>query len=171
LVSTVEDVAQLTVSDPEKVAYVTQTTLSVDDTRDVIEALKQRFPSIAGPSLRDICYATQNRQTAVRDLAGVVELLLVVGAENSSNSNRLREIGEEMNVPSYLIADADSIQTPWLEGVTTVGITAGASAPEQLVQEVIDRLRELDEVEVEALEGVIEKVQFKLPEALLAEAS
>lgn len=171
LVSTVEDVAQLSVRDTDKVAYVTQTTLSVDDTRDVIEALKERFPSIAGPSLRDICYATQNRQSAVRDLAGVVELLLVVGAENSSNSNRLREIGEEMNVPSYLIADAGSINPAWLENIKTVGITAGASAPEQLVQEVIDRLRELDEVEVEALDGVVEKVQFKLPEALLAQAS
>lgn len=171
LVSTVDDVAQLEVRDSEKVAYVTQTTLSVDDTRDVIEALKERFPSIAGPSLRDICYATQNRQTAVRDLAGVVERLLVVGAENSSNSNRLREIGEEMNVPSYLIADADSIEPAWLENVSTVGITAGASAPEQLVQEVIDRLRELGEVEVEVLDGVVEKVQFKLPDALLAEAS
>lgn len=171
LVSTVEDVAQLSVRDADKVAYVTQTTLSVDDTRDVIEALRERFPSIAGPSLRDICYATQNRQSAVRDLASVVELLLVVGAENSSNSNRLREIGEEMNVPSYLIADAGSIDPAWLENVKTVGITAGASAPEQLVQEVIDRLRELDEVEVEVLDGVVEKVQFKLPEALLAEAS
>lgn len=171
LVSTVEDVAQLEVRDPKKVAYVTQTTLSVDDTRDVIEALKKRFPSIAGPSLRDICYATQNRQTAVRDLAREVECLLVVGAQNSSNSNRLREIGEEMSVPSFLIADADSIDPSWLENVETVGITAGASAPEQLVQEVIDRLRDLGDVEVEALDGVVEKVQFKLPEALLAEAS
>ena len=171
LVSTVEDVAMLEVVDPDKLSYVTQTTLSVDDTSDVIEALKLRFPGIAGPSLRDICYATQNRQTAMRELAGKVDVILVVGAQNSSNSNRLREIGEEMKVPSYLIDDAAAIDLAWFDGIATVGITAGASAPEQLVQEVIERLRGAgDEVEVETLAGEIERVQFKLPAELLAEA-
>lgn len=171
LVSTVGDVADLDVSEPNKLAYVTQTTLSVDDTRDVIDALRERFPAIAGPSLRDICYATQNRQTAVRELAAVVDVLLVVGAQNSSNSNRLREIGKEMSVPSYLIADSSSIDESWLVGAKVIGITAGASAPEQLVSEVIDRLRHIGEVEVEALDGVVERVQFKLPEMLLSAVS
>jgi 4-hydroxy-3-methylbut-2-enyl diphosphate reductase len=171
LVSTVEDVAELEVEDPDKLAYVTQTTLSVDDTRDVIEALRDRFPDIAGPSLRDICYATQNRQAAVRELAESVDLLLVVGAENSSNSNRLREIGREMSVPSYLIADAEAIDEAWLDGVETIGLTAGASAPEELILEVIDRLRSIDPVVVEELGSVVEKVQFKLPEMLRLPAS
>ncbi|MDP6952960.1 MAG: 4-hydroxy-3-methylbut-2-enyl diphosphate reductase [Alphaproteobacteria bacterium] len=171
LVSTAEEVETLAVKDPDKLAYVTQTTLSVDDTSDVIAALKARFPTISGPSLRDICYATQNRQSAVRKLAGEVEVILIVGAQNSSNSNRLREIGEELEVPSYLIDDADAIDTAWFENVQRVGISAGASAPEQLVQEVIERLRDIDDVEVEALEGVVERVQFKLPPELLAEAS
>ncbi|MFP6759516.1 MAG: 4-hydroxy-3-methylbut-2-enyl diphosphate reductase [Alphaproteobacteria bacterium] len=171
LVSTIDDVADLEVGNPKKLAYVTQTTLSVDDTRDVIEALRDRFPEIAGPSLRDICYATQNRQTAVRELAAVVDVLLVVGAQNSSNSNRLREIGKEMSVPSYLIADSSAIDESWFVGAATIGITAGASAPEQLVSEVIDRLRGIDDVEVEALDGVVERVQFKLPDILLSVTS
>jgi 4-hydroxy-3-methylbut-2-enyl diphosphate reductase len=171
LVSSPGEVAQLEVRDPDKLAYVTQTTLSVDDTRDVIEALKERFPTIAGPSLRDICYATQNRQAAARRLASGVDVILVVGAQNSSNSTRLREIGEEMDVPSYLIDDARAIDPAWFADATSIGITAGASAPEQLVQEVIDRLREMEEVEVEVLEGEPETVQFKLPPELLAEAS
>ncbi|MDP6516249.1 MAG: 4-hydroxy-3-methylbut-2-enyl diphosphate reductase, partial [Alphaproteobacteria bacterium] len=167
LVSTVDDAAHLEVADPDKLAYVTQTTLSVDDTRDVIEALRARFPSIVGPDLRDICYATQNRQTAVHKLAERVDVMLVVGSRNSSNSNRLREIGEELTVPSYLIEDAGAIDPDWFAAATTVGITAGASAPEQLVTEVMDRLRSMGRVELEMLDGVTERVQFKLPPELL----
>ncbi|MDP6604553.1 MAG: 4-hydroxy-3-methylbut-2-enyl diphosphate reductase [Rhodospirillales bacterium] len=166
LVTNVEDVGGLDVQDPEKLAYVTQTTLSVDDTRDVIEALKNRFPAIIGPDVRDICYATQNRQQAVRELARDVDVLLVVGARNSSNSNRLREIGTQMGVPSHLIDDADGLDAAWIEGAGAVGITAGASAPEELVQEVIRRLRDFGDVVVEELTGVEEKVQFKLPPEL-----
>lgn len=166
LVTTAEDVKSLTVRDPGKVAYVTQTTLSVDDTRAVIEALKARFPKIVGPDVKDICYATQNRQQSVRDLAAHVDLLLVVGAQNSSNSNRLREIGAEIGIPSYLIDDAEGLDPAWLEGVGVVGITAGASAPEELVQELIDRLGDFGEVEVNELAGVKEGMQFKLPREL-----
>jgi 4-hydroxy-3-methylbut-2-enyl diphosphate reductase len=166
LVSTVEDVAKLVVEDESKLAYVTQTTLSVDDTRDVIVALKERFPSVVGPDVKDICYATQNRQTAVRELARKVDVLLVVGAQNSSNSNRLREIGEELNIPSYLIDDASVLDPAWIDGAERVGITAGASAPEALVQELISRLSELDTIEVEELDGNNENVQFKLPPEL-----
>ncbi len=166
LVSTAEDVANLNVGDPSKLAYVTQTTLSVDDTRDVIRALQRRFPEIVGPDVRDICYATQNRQHAIRQLAAEVELILVIGSRNSSNSNRLREIGEEENVPTYLIDDASCIDPEWLEGVEAVGITAGASAPEILIQELVERLRALAEVKVETLDGVDERVHFKMPAAL-----
>ncbi|MCK6410765.1 MAG: 4-hydroxy-3-methylbut-2-enyl diphosphate reductase, partial [Thauera sp.] len=125
LVSTAKDVEKLEVRDRNKLAYITQTTLSVDDTRDVIEALKRRFPAVVGPDVKDICYATQNRQAAVRELAGEVDVLLVVGARNSSNSNRLREIGHEMGVPSYLIDDATMLNPQWLAGATSVGVTAG----------------------------------------------
>lgn len=166
LVSSVEGVTKLEVKNPEKLSYVTQTTLSVDDTRDVIEALKQRFPKIVGPDVKDICYATQNRQTAVRKLATEVDILLVVGAQNSSNSNRLREIGAELDVPSYLIDDAGALDFKWLEGAATVGITAGASAPEALVQELITRLGELDDVEFVDFDGIEENVTFKLPSVL-----
>ncbi|MCH7929473.1 MAG: 4-hydroxy-3-methylbut-2-enyl diphosphate reductase [Proteobacteria bacterium] len=166
LVSTAEDVANLNVGDPSKLAYVTQTTLSVDDTRDVIQALQRRFPEIVGPDVRDICYATQNRQHAIRQLAAEVDLILVIGSRNSSNSNRLREIGEEENVPTYLIDDASCIDPGWLVGVEAVGITAGASAPEILIQELVERLRALAEVEVETLDGVDERVHFKMPAAL-----
>lgn len=166
LVSTAEDVANLNVGDRSKLAYVTQTTLSVDDTRDVIQALQRRFPEIVGPDVRDICYATQNRQQAIRQLAAEVDLILVIGSRNSSNSNRLREIGEEENVPTYLIDDASCIDPGWLDGVEAVGITAGASAPEILIQELVERLRELAEVEVETLDGVDERVHFKMPAAL-----
>jgi len=166
LVSTAEDVATLNVEDETKLSYVTQTTLSVDDTREVIEALRQRFPQVVGPDVKDICYATQNRQTAVRELAQKVDVLLVVGAQNSSNSNRLREIGEEMKIPSYLIDDASALDPAWIDGVSIVGISAGASAPEALVQELIARLSELDEIEVEHLDGISENVQFKLPNEL-----
>ena len=166
LVSSTEDVRGVDVRDPTKVAYVTQTTLSVDDTRDIIEALRQRFPKITGPDVKDICYATQNRQQAVRELAARVDMLLVVGARNSSNSNRLREIGAESGIPSYLIDDAGSLDPAWLEGVATVGVTAGASAPEKLVQDLIDRLGNFGSVAVEELAGAEEHMQFKLPREL-----
>ncbi len=148
LISMAAEVAALQVNNPEKLAYITQTTLSVDDTRAVIDALRERFPSIVGPDTKDICYATQNRQRAVRELAQHADVVLVVGAANSSNSNRLREIAAEQGVAAHLIADADALQPEWLDGVETVGITAGASAPEELVQALIERLRELGAVEV-----------------------
>jgi 4-hydroxy-3-methylbut-2-en-1-yl diphosphate reductase len=166
LISKPEDVAAIEPSDPAKLAFVTQTTLSVDDTREVIEALKARFPAIVGPDTRDICYATQNRQTAVRGLAREVDLILVVGAQNSSNSNRLREIGEAAGTPSYLIESAETLDLAWLGGARTVGITAGASAPESLVQELIARLRDHYLVEVEVLAGIEENVHFRLPPEL-----
>lgn len=167
LVNTVEDVDGLVVGDNDELSYVTQTTLSVDDTRDVIVALKARFPNIVGPDVKDICYATQNRQDAVRKLAPSADLLLVVGAQNSSNSNRLRDLGAAMGKPSYLIADADDLDPAWLDGVATVGLTAGASAPEELVQGVIARLSELRDVTVEKLSEIEENITFKLPRELL----
>ena len=163
LVQTADDVATLRVSDPEKLAYITQTTLSVDDTRGIIAALKARFPSIVGPDVRDICYATQNRQQAVRDLAKQVDLILVVGSRNSSNSNRLREIGEELGRPAYLIDDASAMLPEWFRDARSVGVTAGASAPESLVQGVLDGLREIAEIEVSTLDGVAEDVRFRFP--------
>jgi len=171
LVSSAEAVDTLEVKNPQKLAYVTQTTLSVDDTREVIDALRKRFPAVVGPDVKDICYATQNRQTAVRELAGMVDVLLVVGAQNSSNSNRLREIGEEMDVASYLIDDAAALKPEWIEGAGAVGISAGASAPEALVQELIQRLSELAEIQVEHLDGINENVQFKLPDELRGHAA
>ena len=167
LVTNPDDVGKLCVDDPDQLAYVTQTTLSVDDTRDVITALRNRFPNIVGPDVKDICYATQNRQDAVRELAPKVELLLVVGAHYSSNSNRLRDLGSAMGIESHLIASADDMKPSWLEGVDTVGITAGASAPEGLVQGVITRLRDFGEVNVNALSEVEENITFKLPRELL----
>lgn len=167
LVTKTADVATLKVRDPNNVAYVTQTTLSVDDTREIIKALQAKFPSISGPDVRDICYATQNRQTAVREIVQKVDLLLVVGAQNSSNSNRLREIGTEMGVRAYLINDARELDPAWLEGVETVGVTAGASAPEELVIELIEKLKTYRTVNVEKVVGVQENVQFKLPPELL----
>ena len=169
LVQTVGDVPTLVVADPDKLAYITQTTLSVDDTRHIIAALKARFPSIVGPDVRDICYATQNRQQAVRDLAQAVDMILVVGSKNSSNSNRLREIGEELGKPAHLIDDAGDLKAEWFGGITSVGVTAGASAPEQLVQGVLDGLRRFDEIEVSTLDGVEENVRFRFP-AELADA-
>jgi 4-hydroxy-3-methylbut-2-en-1-yl diphosphate reductase len=166
LVQDVEDVAAMKVADPSKLAYVTQTTLSVDDTRDVIEALKKRFPRIVGPDVKDICYATQNRQAAVRELAHQVDLLLVVGARNSSNSNRLREIGVESGKPAYLLEDVSAFDPNWLAGVEAVGITAGASTPEELVHELIERLREFRKIELTIMNGIEEHIQFKLPDAL-----
>jgi 4-hydroxy-3-methylbut-2-enyl diphosphate reductase len=164
LISEVTDVAALKVTDPEKLAYITQTTLSVDDTRDVIEALKVRFPSIVGPSTKDICYATQNRQEAVRQLAKHVDVVLVIGAHNSSNSNRLRELAVELGIPAYLIEDASKLNPEWVRGKNAVGITAGASAPEDLVQELVEALRNVaGATEVEVLDGVKENVKFRLP--------
>jgi 4-hydroxy-3-methylbut-2-enyl diphosphate reductase len=157
---------RLEVADPDKLAFITQTTLSVDDTRAVIEALKARFPTIVGPDTKDICYATQNRQRAARELAKIVDVVLVVGAPNSSNSNRLREIAAESGIPSYLIEDARALDPSWIEYVTTVGITAGASAPAELVEEVINRLRELTQVELSVLPGVTENVRFRMPSQL-----
>src|SRR3954470_7956793 len=148
LVQSEADVEALALPADTPVAYVTQTTLSVDDTQGIITALERRFSDIVGPETRDICYATQNRQSAVRDLARVADLILVVGAKNSSNSNRLREIAEESGVPGYLVADGSQVNPAWLEGVRIVGLTAGASAPEVLVEDVIDALRRLGPVDV-----------------------
>ena len=170
LISRPEEVARLEVTDPDRLAFITQTTLSLDDTRAVIEALRQRFPTIVGPDTKDICYATQNRQRAARELAQAVDVVLVVGAANSSNSNRLREIAAEQGVPAYLIADADALDLRWINGVESVGITAGASAPAELVQQLIDRLREIGEVELSALPGITENVRFRMP-AELAEST
>ena len=170
LVQTAADVAKLQVGDPDKLAYITQTTLSVDDTRGIITALKARFPAIVGPDVRDICYATQNRQQAVRDLAHLVDMILVVGSKNSSNSNRLREIGEELGKPSYLIEDASALRPEWFAGVASVGLTAGASAPETLVQGVLEGLRLFGEIDISTLEGVAEDVRFRFP-AQLADAA
>jgi 4-hydroxy-3-methylbut-2-enyl diphosphate reductase len=143
---------------------VTQTTLSIDDTRNIIAALKRRFTNIVGPETSDICYATQNRQSAVRDLCKVADIILVVGAKNSSNSNRLCEIGREEGVPSYLIADAGELDASWVEGKESVGLTAGASAPEELVNEVIDALRQMNgDVEVTQMDGKKEHIEFRLP--------
>jgi 4-hydroxy-3-methylbut-2-enyl diphosphate reductase len=166
LISSVEDVAKLEVEDPGKLAYVTQTTLSVDDTRAIIEALRARFPKISGPDTKDICYATQNRQAAVRELARVVDILLVVGARNSSNSNRLAEIGTELGIDSYLIEDAKALNPAWLAGKKSIGITAGASAPDTLVAELIETLRTYADIELSTLPGVDENVRFRLPPEL-----
>jgi len=166
LVQNVEDVAKLNIPTDTPIAYITQTTLSVDDTRDIIAALQARFPDIEGPDTRDICYATQNRQSSVRDLTKLVDLILVVGATNSSNSNRLREIGTEEGVPSYLIADGSQLDPAWLKGVKTVGITAGASAPEVLVDDVIDALRRIGPVTVSVVPGREENIEFRLPAEL-----
>ena len=166
LVSDVADVEALQVRDPDKVAYITQTTLSVDDTRDVIAALRRRFPKIVGPDVKDICYATQNRQAAVRMLASLVDLVLVVGAQNSSNSNRLCEVSSDSGVPSYLIEDPSKIDPAWLRGKKSVGITAGASTPEELVHDLIEKLREYTDLEISTMDGIIENVRFSLPPPL-----
>ena len=167
LVSDVSDVATLEPRNPAELAYVTQTTLSVDDTREIIAALKARFPNISGPDVKDICYATQNRQSAVRRLANRSDAVLVIGAHYSSNSNRLREISEETGTASYLIPDADGLNPAWLAGARTVGITAGASAPEVLVQDLIDRLRDMFDVTASDLDGIEENVAFRLPRGLV----
>ncbi len=163
LVQTENDVELLNIPPNTPVAYITQTTLSVDDTRGIIAALQRKFPDIEGPETRDICYATQNRQTAVRKLSALVDVILVVGAKNSSNSNRLREIGEEAGKPTYLIADGSELMPEFVRDANAVGLTAGASAPEVLVEEVIDALRRLGPVEISTLDGREETVQFRLP--------
>jgi 4-hydroxy-3-methylbut-2-en-1-yl diphosphate reductase len=167
LVQDQSDVWALDIPPDTPLAYITQTTLSVDDTRSTIMAIKKRFKNVVGPDTRDICYATQNRQTAVRELSRRVELILVVGASNSSNSNRLREIGAEMGIPSYLVANGSEIDPDWIVGKSTIGLTAGASAPEILVENVIDTLRGIGPVEVEMLPGVEESVEFRLPNELV----
>ena len=166
LVSDEADVDSLDLPADLPLAYVTQTTLSVDDTRGVIAALKHRFSDIIGPDTSDICYATQHRQSAVRDLCKVAELLLVVGAKNSSNSNRLCEIGLEEGLPSFLIADGGELDPAWIRGVETIGLTAGASAPEELILSVIEALRRLGPVEVTQMDGIREEIEFRLPAEL-----
>ena len=166
LVSSAEDVAALPLDPATPLAYITQTTLSVDDTRGVIAALHARFSDVVGPDIDDICYATQNRQTAVRKLAEVSDVLIVVGSRNSSNSSRLREIGMEMGIRSYLVDSGDDIDPAWLGGVDSVGITAGASAPDALVDSVIRRLRTLRQVSITQLDGVNENIEFSLPAIL-----
>lgn len=166
LVESVEDVRDLEVSDPEKLSYVTQTTLSMDDTARIIEALRERFPAIQGPRKDDICYATQNRQDAVKQLALECDLLLVVGSPNSSNSNRLKELAERLGCVSYLIDSVEDIEAHWFEGKSRYGVTAGASAPEVLVQQVVSHLRELSRQEPQELDGVQESIVFSMPREL-----
>ncbi len=166
LVDSEDDVARLVVRDPERLAYVTQTTLSIDDCQRVIAALKARFPSIVGPKKDDICYATQNRQDAVKFLAPRCDVVIVVGSPNSSNSNRLREVAQNLGREAYLVDDARQLKPEWIEGKRTIGVTAGASAPEVLVQDVIHRLQELGAKRVRELEGITESVTFPLPRAL-----
>jgi 4-hydroxy-3-methylbut-2-enyl diphosphate reductase len=166
LIAHPEDVDKLDVPDPEKVAYLTQTTLSVDDTRDCIEALRRRFPRIVGPTKNDICYATQNRQAAVKTVASEVDVLLVIGAANSSNANRLVEVSTVMGTPSYLINDKNDIRPEWLEGAGRVGVTAGASTPEFLVTEVVEELRRAHRSDVREVHVVEEDVRFGLPREL-----
>ena len=166
LVESIEDVERLQVRTPDRLAYVTQTTLSLDDAAAVIAALKRRFPDIAEPKKADICYATQNRQDAVKFMAPQVDVVIVVGSENSSNSNRLREVAQRFGVPAYLVDSADHLDPEWLRGFQRVGVTAGASAPEVLVSVLIERLKQLGAVSVRSLDGVQEKVVFPLPKGL-----
>ena len=166
LAESVEDVATLAVRNPDQLAYVTQTTLSVDDAAAIVTALRERFPNIVGPKKDDICYATQNRQDAVRELASDADVMLVVGARNSSNSNRLRELSEKMGTPAYLIDDASCIDKAWLEGHDKVAVTAGASAPEVLVKEVIAKLQEWGGKTAIELSGREENITFSIPPEL-----
>ncbi len=167
LVESVEEVERLQVKDPENLAFVTQTTLSVDDTRAITDALRRRFPSIVGPKKDDICYATQNRQDAVKAMAARCDVMIVVGSPNSSNSNRLREVAANLGVPSYMLDDATDLRPEWIKGKEVVGVTAGASAPEVLVEAVIARLNALGAESVSELGGISEKVTFPLPKALV----
>jgi 4-hydroxy-3-methylbut-2-enyl diphosphate reductase len=166
LVESPQDVASLTVKNPEKLAFVTQTTLSVDDTSIVIDALREHFPHITGPSKDDICYATQNRQDAVKRLASECDLVIVVGSVNSSNSNRLRELSEKLGTEAHLLDDASAVEAEWLEGKQKIGLTAGASAPEILVQQVVSRLGELGVAQVQEDNGLREDIEFSLPKEL-----
>jgi 4-hydroxy-3-methylbut-2-enyl diphosphate reductase len=166
VVGTIEEIAALPMGRYDPVAYVTQTTLSMDDTRELIDALEQRYPDIVGPGLDDICYATLNRQRAVQQLARRVDLVIVVGAQNSSNSNRLQEVAADQGVPAWLVQDESDVQPFWLQGVGIVGVTAGASTPEYLVRRVCERLREYGAQSVRELPGLAETVRFRLPEAL-----
>ncbi|XSG85415.1 MAG: 4-hydroxy-3-methylbut-2-enyl diphosphate reductase [Methylohalobius sp. ZOD2] len=166
LVETPEDVEKLQVNDPDHLAYVTQTTLSMDDTQAIVEALKRRFPNILGPKKEDICYATQNRQEAVKNLANHCDVMLVVGSPNSSNSNRLREIADKLGIPAYLLDDAAQLRREWVEGAETVGVTAGASAPEILVQQVVEKLCGWGGQVAEERSGVEETVTFSIPRGL-----
>jgi 4-hydroxy-3-methylbut-2-enyl diphosphate reductase len=168
LIQSVEEAERLSLPASAPLAYITQTTLSVDDTRDIIAVLERRFNDLRGPDTRDICYATQNRQSAVRDLSKIVDVILVVGATNSSNSNRLREIGTEVGIASYLIADGSELNPEWLKDARAVGITAGASAPEVLVDDVIETLRRIGPVSVSVLPGREENIEFRLPAELTA---
>ena len=168
LVGNEEDVEKLPIPPDTPIAYVTQTTLSVDDTRGVIAALHRRFSDVAGPDIRDICYATQNRQNAVRELSRVADVLIVVGARNSSNSNRLREIGEDAGLPSYLVADSGEIDAEWVRNAAVVGVTAGASAPEIVVEDVVRTLMQIRPSEVSTLDGPAETVSFRLPAELMS---
>ena len=168
LVQDEADVGKLGIPIATPVAYITQTTLSIDDTKGIIVALKKRFSDIVGPETSDICYATQNRQTSVRELAKLADVILVVGAANSSNSNRLREIGIEEGIPSYLINDGSELKAEWVRGKKVVGLTAGASAPEELVRHVIEALGEIEDVEVETMDGKKEHIEFRLPAELRA---
>ncbi|HET7260474.1 MAG TPA: 4-hydroxy-3-methylbut-2-enyl diphosphate reductase [Casimicrobiaceae bacterium] len=166
LVETFDDVAQLSVRDPERLAWATQTTLSVDDAAAIVAELKKRFPAIVGPRRDDICYATQNRQDAVKALSREVDVVIVVGSPTSSNSNRLREVAAHRGLPAYMVDSADELRADWLAGARRVGVTAGASAPELLVRQVVDRLRELGATSVNELEGVVERVSFPMPKGL-----
>jgi 4-hydroxy-3-methylbut-2-enyl diphosphate reductase len=166
LIEKIEDVKALPIADDAPVAYITQTTLSVDDTKAMVAALQARFADLIGPETRDICYATQNRQSAVRDLARLVDVIIVVGSRNSSNSNRLREIGQETGLPSYLIADGSEVRAEWLAGKEAVGLTAGASTPDVLVDDVVAALRRVAPIELSTMAGIEEKVRFRLPSEL-----
>ncbi len=168
LVQDEADVEALSIPIDTPVAYITQTTLSIDDTKGIIARLKQRFTNIVGPETSDICYATQNRQTSVRELAKLADVILVVGAANSSNSNRLREIGIEEGLPSYLINDGSELKPEWVKGKKVVGLTAGASAPEELVRHVIEALERIEPVTVETMDGKKEHIEFRLPAELRA---
>ncbi len=166
LVETVEDVDRLEVRDPSRLAYVTQTTLSLDDAAAVVDALKRRFPAIEGPKKADICYATQNRQDAVKFMAPQVDVVIVIGSQTSSNSNRLREVAERFGVPAYLVDSAENLDPTWVQGRARVGVTAGASAPELLVQQLLERLKLLGARSVRTLDGVREGVVFPMPKGL-----
>ncbi|WP_439683446.1 4-hydroxy-3-methylbut-2-enyl diphosphate reductase [Cupriavidus oxalaticus] len=167
LVETVDDIARLRIADPARLAYVTQTTLSVDETREIVAALKARYPQIREPKKQDICYATQNRQDAVKFMAPQVEVVIVVGSPNSSNSNRLRELAQRLGVPAYMVDAPEQVRPEWIAGKRRIGLTAGASAPEALAQSIVERLRALGARQVRALEGIEENMAFPLPRGLM----